>query len=52
MEKYGVNVDSDEKTAGDSSEMSCPECGRTLENTHPPKCPQCGVKPFQRGEDD
>lgn len=52
MEKYGYEPDKPkdlEKRAGDKAR--CPSCGNLLTG-HPPVCPNCGSRPFERSPDE
>ena len=46
MEKLGVQYD-EEKSKTASTWKACPSCGHSLESQNPPKCPECGTKPFE-----
>jgi rubrerythrin len=49
QEKYGVEVDpSSQKTAEEGPLNECPKCGREVEMTNVPKCPECGTKAFEK----
>jgi nucleoid DNA-binding protein len=47
MEKYGVEL-KDEATLMAKVTGECPACKSKLDSTEPPKCPNCGTKPFER----
>jgi hypothetical protein len=49
MDKYGVETEKQDKTAGDKSK--CPDCDKELEDpnkTGVPLCPEHGTKPFEK----
>lgn len=54
MDKFGVEVEPEEKTAqekGKASPGRCPACKaplRPLDETGVPLCPRCGSKPFEQ----
>lgn len=48
MEKLGVDVETEGKTASERVVTKCPDCGSTLAtNTNVPACPSCGTRPFE-----
>lgn len=49
MEKYGVELKSEAALLAQVT-GECPDCKAKLESTNPPKCPNCGTKPFEAQE--
>lgn len=52
MEKYGVLIEDEPKTAQDKGQKTprCPVCDKNLRpsvQTGVPVCPQCGTLPFE-----
>ena len=47
MEKYGVDLGNEAELVAKVT-GECPSCKSALESTSPPKCPNCGTKPFER----
>lgn len=50
MNKYSVVLDKNKAMTAKLT-RKCPDCKTDLETVDPPKCPQCGTRPFEETSD-